>query len=317
MRVLLNSDILHTQELIHQCLPKHLEQFARECARAGATVVFPRTVLLEVERRQLGLLDTACAQLGEAYKTLRHAGVEFTEVQASDVYAMPDLPLLFGKCGVTVEIEDPTIEDYTEAQRRACLHLAPQSPTADSDEMRDLVIWALSIRIARRDGGAILVSRDEVHTHGRGDEEAASVDLQRARHVDDALELLGIEGASGALARMLLVPLWNNLRAASLPLSDAPNVRMISNASFVQGDAGVGLARFEFSSRTADGRHLKASAEIHRSGELVTRAVITRIRVDGQKWGKKEIEVRPDLHVPLPGTSAQERLEALREAMGE
>ena len=70
--------------------------------------------------------------------------------------------------------------------------------------MRDLVIWMVALRVARRDGGAILVSRDEVHTEERGDEEARSAGLLRARSWDEALEQLGRESPAGALARQLL-----------------------------------------------------------------------------------------------------------------
>lgn len=317
MRFVLNSDILYTTRLVHRRLPQHLEQFARECARAGAIVVFPRTVLLEAERRQSHLLETACAELTKAYELLRDAGVQCSEITPTELYGMPSFPELFAQCGATTEIEDPTIEDYTEAARRACLHLAPQSQTAEADEMRDLVIWMVSMRIARRDGGAILVSRDEVHTHERGNEEAASANLFRAKHVAEALEILGVEGAPGALVRMLLVPLWNDLRDAGLPLSETPSIRLISNVSFVQGETGVALARFDFRARTDSGRDLRASAEVHRTGEVVSRVIVTEINVDGQKWGAGKIEKQPNRHIRLPGTSADERLEALREIIGE
>jgi len=101
--------------------------------------------------------------------------------------------------GVTVEIEDPALDDYREAETRAALHLAPHPPLSDSDEMRDLVIWQVAIRIAKRDGGACMVSRDEVHVHERGASEAGGVRLYRARNFEEAVEVLLQKSPIGVL----------------------------------------------------------------------------------------------------------------------
>jgi hypothetical protein len=317
MRVILNSDVLFTSRLIRGRLPGHIERFAKECGRLGTAIVLPRTVILEVERRQEELVEEERANLEAAYATLKRAGVEFEHVAADKLFVQPDVAALLTECGVRVEIEEPTLEDYTEAERRACLHLAPQSPTAESDEMRDLVIWMLAGRVARREGGAILVSRDEVHTHGRGDGEATEVGLQRARDFDDALEILGAAGAPGILARRLLVPLWEDLRKAGLPLSPDPSIRMVSGASFVQGEAGIRFARLEIKARTDKGGELKAMLEIHRDGEVVRRVIASNVSIDGNRWGRKEVVAEPNRQIDLGEEPAEERLRALRDLLGE
>jgi hypothetical protein len=316
VRFLLNSDILYTTRLVRDRLPGHLERFARECARVGATIVFPRTALLEVERRQSELIGTEREALEGAYAVLRDAKVGFAQTDPATVFVTPNVPQLFADCGATVEIADPIFEDYVEAERRACLHLSPQSEGAKSDEMRDLVIWMVSLRIAQRDGRAVLVSRDDVHAGERGDEEAAAANLLRPNSIDEAIELLGGEGTPGILVRALLRPIWEDLRAAGLPLSAAPNIRMVADASFVQGESGVASARFTFTARTDKGRDVAASAEVTRTAEAITRAVVTRIKVDGNAW-EKQIEVTPNRIVHIPVPPLDERLQALREVLGE
>jgi hypothetical protein len=86
--------------------------------------------------------------------------------------------------GVQLEVENPKLEDYRNAERRACLHLSPQPPETKSDEMRDLVIWKVALRVAKRDGKAILVSRDHVHSDERG-EAAEACGLLRVQSLDD------------------------------------------------------------------------------------------------------------------------------------
>lgn len=190
-------------------------------------------------------------------------------------------------------------------------------PTAESDEMRDLVIWAFSVRLATDDGGAILVSRDEVHTHERGDDEATDVGLHRARNFDDALEILGTAGAPGELVRQLLEPLWEDLRKAGLPLSEEPSIQLVSGVSFVQGEAGIRLARFEFRARTREGGDLRAKLEIHRDGGVVRRIVASNVRIDGMRWERKEVAVEPNRRIDLGELPAEERLRALRDVLGE
>jgi hypothetical protein len=81
------------------------------------------------------------AEVEHAYEVLRRAGVPFEEREAAKLFIVPDIAELFRASGAKVEIEDPTLDDFNDAHRRACLHLSPQPEETKSDEMRDLVIW--------------------------------------------------------------------------------------------------------------------------------------------------------------------------------
>jgi hypothetical protein len=144
-------------------------------------------VILENERHQGSLYEEAVAKLEAARLTLLQWGATVQAFRPEELVQRIDIATALRGTGIAVEIEDPTLEDYRDAERRASLHLAPQSPDAKSDEMRDLIIWALALRIAARDGTAMLVSRDTIHSDEGGSEEARASRLLRAKTLEDAL----------------------------------------------------------------------------------------------------------------------------------
>src|SRR5262249_23967784 len=147
------------------------------------------------------------------------------------------------------------------------------------------------------------------------DDEAGTVGLQRARDFDEALEMIGATSVPGDLVRRLLEPLWDALRKAGLPLSAEPSVQLVSGASFVQGETGIRSARFDFKAKTDKGGDLRASLEIHRDGEVVRRIVASNVRVNGNRWGPKEVLAEPNQRVELGEPPMKDRLRALRDAL--
>ncbi len=314
MKVVVNSDILFTQKLITARLPLHLEKLATECARVDAVIVLPRTALFEVERRQRQLMEGEIAAVERAFTTLRSAGVGFEEKESAKLFALPDLAELFRSIGARVAVEEPLLEDYNDAHRRACLHLPPHPPDTKSDEMRDLVIWVMALRLAQ-DGGAILLSRDEVHTHDRGDEEADEVGLRRATDVDEALEFLGVESPALKLVRLMLEPIWNDLRSPELPLTEEFRLRKVKDAAFVRGYAGIDKATFKIETSASTGGTLRAEVEITR-GEEITSIAFREISIDGQPLGSGKVDILINRQVPLPSSDIDEPLAELRDIIG-
>ena len=238
MDVLINSDILYSGRLVTDTLTLRVRELIDACRDLGHRLVLPETAKLEWDRQQADHVQKARSALGNAYKTLEHHGVEFADCRPDDIIVPPDLIKLIEASGVDVRIEAPTLDDLVDAHNRACLHLPPQPPDAESDEMRDLVIWAIAIRVARTSGGALLVSADKVHTHDRGNEEASSAGLTRAKSTEDALEILHVGTPSGRLFSSLLAPAWDGLRAAGLPVGSNPRLARVLAASLVQGSDG-------------------------------------------------------------------------------
>lgn len=213
----------------------------------------PEQLFLENERHQLRLYNEPVAKLKAASLTLAQWGVAVPPFTAEDLIRNVDLTNALQATGIRVEVQAATIDDYQDAERRASLHLSPQ-PDTKTDEMRDLVIWAIALRIARQDGGAMLVSRDEIHSHERGSEEAMRVSLFRAKTLDDALDQLGRVSPAAAMARSVLATIWSELRATGMPFPDDVPSRRFSRLQFVADNEGHANTRLSFEMTTADGK---------------------------------------------------------------
>ena len=137
--------------------------------------------------------------------------IETPSIDPEKLPKLPDLVQLIRDTGITCKIEEPTLQDYNKAHQRACLHENPKPPQEKSDEMRDLVIWDISIRIAKENDSTLLMSQDKVHTHTRGDNEASDSNLIRCQSFERGYEALDIATESSKEIRLLLEKVWVNL----------------------------------------------------------------------------------------------------------
>jgi hypothetical protein len=188
MHIIVNSDVIHTSRPIASGLPPHIERFCREAASVGCVLVIPRTAFLENERHQNELTEQAILKADSAVKILKQLGADIPDIEGKNLVKKGEFLKALAATGIRVEIEEPSLEDYQNAEKRACLHLPPQPPNTKYDEMRDLVIWEIALRLSKKHGKAILPSRDEVHSHDRGADEANGVGLLRANSLDEALD---------------------------------------------------------------------------------------------------------------------------------
>jgi hypothetical protein len=315
MRILINSDVLYpTSPMI--TLPQWLSTLAATCAQHGHTIVIPETALLEFNRRQEELVDTAERDLKGAYAVLDQYGLQHQDPEPGDVVKVADLPALLSSLGVAVEVDVPTLADYQEAHRRACLHESPQPPDTKSDEMRDLIIWATAIRHARNDGGAILLSRDTVHVHPRGDDEATQVALVRLKTTNDLLEFLGVQTPAGRQIESLLAPAWAALRSAGVPVGTAPTLISVISPAFVQGTEGLSSASCKLKVRVDDSAVLSGSAQFDFPGNKLEKVTLTDLRIgSGPLLESQSVEVESPLN-PTPG-EFQDRMKYLIELLEE
>lgn len=317
MRIILNSDVLYTKRLLATGLPAHLDRFCRDAAGAGAALVLPRTALLEGERHQQELAEQEIAAINNAVIALERWRVEVPAVDAERLVTSGNLVDMLRDTGIQVEVEEPLLDDYREAERRACLHLLPQPPKAQADEMRDLVIWAVALRLARRDGKAILVSRDEIHSHERGEPEARAHGLLRAKNLDEALDLLGRESPAGALASSMLATVWNDLRAANLPLPETPVSPKITNVAFVTDGEGRVGGTFAFSLGGPEGP-VSGIATVQQVTSDQIRVGLTDLKLGPRQWRSGEATVLSKGELPRRDQVAtNERLDALKALLGD
>lgn len=282
--IVLNSDVLWTGRF-STTLPNSIQRFVDACRDQGHQIVIPLTTLLEFDRRQSELVSRERDGLKLAYSTLDRFGITYNRQDPDAVITAPHLLSLITGSGATAEVIEPALEDFQQAHRRACLHLAPQPPDTKNDEMRDLVIWMTAIRIARANDGALLISRDVVHTDERGNDEASTVRLTRVHSFEEALEYLEVETPAGQLFRAIMLPAWPALVDAGVPVPGNPIVLSVSNPIFVQGSQGLASASCILKVRATGNQIMQADADVQVSANR-QRVSLTNIKIGDQAQAK-------------------------------
>jgi len=310
--ILFNTNIVYQKsELIRRELPRHLRQLFKLCAERDYPVVIPETVLLEFKRNQEELLEKARSKLRDAYKTLDSHGIACTKVDPAEAVKLPDLPALIRQLGAVVEVESPAYEDLKMAHDRACLHAPPHPRNKESDEMRDLVIWMIALRLARTRKNVLLVSTEEIHCGPLGDDEAKANGLIRRRTVDAALEFLNVRTPAGELVLKMLTPIWDDLRTAQgmprLLDSVQDSVTEIADPIFVQGKRWPAQATARMTIKTADDRKLTAQLDIVACEDVITAAQLTAMRLDDTPLPNTSI--MPQKQLPSQPDEVQEEMQ--------
>jgi hypothetical protein len=314
VKVLLNSDIAYSQRLQSE-LPRQLSALANACQERNFEINLPLTTVLEFERQQLAIAKGEREALTNAGATLDQYRIPHEDFKVDELIRTRKLDDLFRNSGVKVQVISPTIEDFNDAHRRASLHLSPQAPNhKGEDEMRDLVIWAISLRVAKQYGGAVLISKDKIHTGELGREEAKAAKLSVVPSVDDALRFFKIETPDAKLFIELLTPVWKELPGQGLAVPAELSVVDVRNARFVRGPRGASFALAAVHVR------LESGAE---------KAVVVQLRTPTE--GPSEVHVFDAGEIasveasaltsaaapPAPDRAYEERLERLRRVLGE
>jgi hypothetical protein len=272
--------------------------------------------LLEVERRQKELVALESADLQRARAILATYDVAGPEFEAVKLVRLPDVVTLLRAIGAKVEVVEPALADYQGAERRAALHLAPLRPQSESDEMRDLVIWEVACRFAKSEGGAVLLSKDHVHTGTDGDAEAGPIGLQRVKSFDAALDIIGVESPRAKLVKRALDQIWPELRR-SLDLPETNSVRRVTDVSFVQGEEHIARIRFGFKLDGAGGKTLAGLALIEGSANNQIHAVFSELSVGGKPHDPPSVELMVAGTLPSFASDVSERLDDLRGLLGQ
>jgi hypothetical protein len=319
MKVIINSDIIYHSQLVTDSISKPLQTLFRACSERGYISVIPLTTLFEFNRHQDELAQEKISKLENAYRLLDEFGIQYSKTEPSKVVKLPDLIGLIRQYDMNAIMEEPTFEDLREAHKRACLHQPPHPPSIKSDEMRDLIIWVMALRFASQDGGALLISRDEVHIHERGDDEATKVNLVRLRSIEEALDSFNVETPIGRLIKGLLETIWVDLLYAGLPLTPKVSITGISGATFIQGVRGPSLASFTFKTKTPDERIIQALTKIDATDGVITKVTLSEIMMGKAAWQEKPLPLVISTHkaFSVGPDDFRERIDALKALLEE
>jgi hypothetical protein len=308
MQVVLNSDVIFSKALRRSGLPAHVQRFLEKCAIAQHHIVIPETTKLEFEKAQELAREKEVLKLQEAITTLAMCNIQLPEIDVESQFPLLLIEDLLGRIdNLNFTIEAATLEDYRVALRKASKRQNPHPPSSDMDEMRDLVIWQTALRVAASHHGAILVSRDEVHIHHRGDVEANEHGLLRARDFETAEEILNLETASAAVIRGLLTSQWQAIIGSGLPIVHGAAIVAIKNVEFVDTEIGTTFGSCEVSLSSGDGNVIRCTARLEFLDQTLHRLEIMH----------EEATYRSDFDVEAIGSDYEERLADLLDNIGD
>jgi hypothetical protein len=310
MKVILNSDVLHHEgTLVREKLMPPLVRLFEVCRDQRHEVVIPLTTRLEFDRYQLQMAEDIRRTIKDAYTVLDSHEIRYEKIDPETLGPAPDLIALIRKIGPSVSELAPTNDELVEAHRRAALHLPPHpSGNTKSDEMRDLVIWLQAIRLAREGGGAMLISRDGLHTNSLGDDEAIAVKLLRVSKLDEAVEHLEVRTPPGKEFERLLNEVWADLVAAEPDLPRRVELRSVLSANFREGEIASASIR-----AMADDQLLTADVTISLNGTTVGEAKLENVRLGEKRL--KDIRVTRQPKQTENEADLDERLARLREVL--
>lgn len=311
MKIVFNSDLLYATSLIKGKLPRQVRDFLFACRENSHEIVIPLTTLLEFDKKQSEFVNKEISLLNNAENILTDYGVNVEKFQPLDLVKSPDLVQLINDTGISCGLEEPTKSDYDNAHRRACLRESPHPPDTKSDEMRDLVIWEIALRIAKDNNGAILMSRDEVHTHYRGDKEASEYHLIRCNSFERAYESLSIETVSSKRIKELIGKVWNDIIASNLPVKDGGQVISIKSPRFQDTPQGSSIVTCSINFHTGDGKELASLLRIEYADDQPFFLEFKDIKVEGTTQVK---DVSLCFEKPaISDSDLQERMNNLKE----
>jgi len=312
MNVVLNSDLIYATYLIEENLPAPLQNLCESCVEQNVPIVVPETTLLEFNNKQQEHADRERSNLRKAFDRLDKYEIEYQFQDPDQLIVTSDLISLLKQTGASVELMIPNDEELREAHRRACLHEPPLSSDSRGNEMRDLIIWLIALRVARDRGGALLLSADRVHTSDYGESEATSFGLLRANSIEAGLELLEFVSPSAELVRELMEPAWQGFIEAGLAIELPIQVSSVKNSRFVQGIGGIGSASFRLKGLTATRETLLSDVKIE-SFDNIRRIALSDVFIKDESYSDIAIEIE----MLERADDYEDRLSGLKDILGE
>lgn len=318
MKIIFDTNLLYANHLIKDSLTKSVLGFLQRCQQEEHEIVIPLTTLYEFNCKQNKFVNTEINEIKNSIKKLSDYGILVGAVDPESLVKPPNLSTLIESIGVPCKVEMPTQSEFEIAHRKACLKESPHDPEKQdkkSDEMRDLVIWVISLRVARENGGAILLSDDSLLRHHSGDIEASNCGLIRCKDFERAYEALDLETPSARIIKKLILQVWNELITSDLPLGEGAQLLSIKNPKFMNKQDGSTSINADICLSTGSGKEINSLLKMEYREEKPYLMDFSQIRVNSQS---DVTSIRLELDKPLPSiVDIEERLESLKHLIGE
>lgn len=314
MKIVIDANIIYANSLIKDSLPRALKSFLDMCSKNKHEIIITLTTKLEFDRKQGELMDTEIKELSNATKLLAKYNVKIEQFEPEKLINKPDLIQLIKQCDVQVSLIEPVNEDFKYAHEKACLHLPPHPPDIKSDEMRDLVVWSIALRISSTNrGNTILISNDELHIHTRGDLEAEAVGLVRVNSLESALAYMEAETPNGKFVKNLLDLSWEKLIKSGFPAREKPNLSGVEKVRFIQGSNGPSEVIFTMVTKGQEDKDLRADIKAKIENNLLTSINLSNITFGKDKKGDFQIDLNEEIN--QFENDYDQRIESLKEIL--
>jgi len=160
---------LGSKDYLERKIPPKLEEQIQSALNRGDLVFVPRTVQMELNAWVNELAKKELEAINQAKNLLLEKGYT---VENKEVLREPEidtLEIIKGRFP-DVYVLEPTIENYTEAERRTSLRLPPLPKNPQGEEFRDRLIWCQVLSLGT-ELPSVIVSEDRIFENGVGSQE--------------------------------------------------------------------------------------------------------------------------------------------------
>lgn len=159
-------------------VPQKLHEQISAALERGDLVVVPRTVKFETNAWLLDQSLSAWRKQDDARELLRQAGHEVIPEGIPKPEEV-DVVGVLRSAFPSVDILEPTIDEYAEAERRTSYRLPPCPKKPEAEEFRDRLIWCQLLNYSATTGApsVLIVSGDRIFKNGAESEEGAAANI--------------------------------------------------------------------------------------------------------------------------------------------
>jgi len=131
------------------------------------------------------------------------------------------------------------------------------------------------------------------------------------------LEYFEVETQAGKLIKQLIMPIWEDLLKAGLPLNQDVSIVGVAQPRFIQGTEGISNAYCLIRLRTLDGKMLKTNIAMKIDNNVIVELELSEIMIDENPWDKKQLALIPNKAISHEEDDYKERIDSLKELIGE
>lgn len=166
---------LGSKEYLEGKIPPKLEEQIASAINRGDVVCVPRTVQMELNAWVKELAKKELESINQAKDLLLEKGYTVDPNEAPVEVEIDTLEIIKRKFPDVYFLE-PTIENYTEAERRTSFRQPPMPKNPQGEEFRDRLIWCQVLSLGK-DLPSVIVSEDKIFENGVSSKEGLDANV--------------------------------------------------------------------------------------------------------------------------------------------